>query len=83
MCLHFRLFLQACSDKLQREMKEYGFPPVFPAPKEDEEEEESGKQGKEQLPKDPAVRTKKVHSCSFARGVTDTIFNFLMDPVLP
>ena len=57
------LFLQACSDKLQREMKEYGYPPIFPVPKdEEEEEEESGKQDGEQLPKDFTSRPKKVHA---------------------
>ena len=62
MCLYVHFFLQACSDKLQREMKEYGYPPVLPVPKEEEEEEESGKQEKEQVSKDPTSRTKKVHA---------------------
>ena len=57
------LFPQACSDKLQREMQEYSFPPNFPATKEEDEEDgESGQQNREQVLKDPANRSKKVHA---------------------
>lgn len=58
-CFHV-VSLQACADKLKREIREFGYPPVFPIPKE--EEEESGRQDKQQLPKDPASRPKKVHA---------------------
>ena len=45
---------QACSDKLKREMKEFGYPPVFPE-KEEKVQEESGPD-----PADPTKRVKKV-----------------------
>ena len=33
--------LQACADKLKREMQDFGFPPVFPVEQEEKEEEKS------------------------------------------
>lgn len=38
-----RYFLQACSDKLKREMTDFGFPPKFP----EKEEKEEAKQVRE------------------------------------
>lgn len=45
---------QACADKLQREIKEFGFPPKFPENVDGEEEEEDPD------PSDPTKRVKKV-----------------------
>ena len=52
--------LQACADKLQREIEEYGYPPVFPLEEEKVEEEKSD----EPIIKDKAKGKKvKISTC--------------------
>ena len=51
--------MQACADKLTNELKEFGFPPVFPREEVKEEEEESPDLC------DPTKRPKKVGTRHF------------------
>ena len=53
------LILQACADKLKREIAEFGYPPIFPA-EEGEGEGEGDPEGGAVDPADPTRRVKKV-----------------------
>jgi len=63
--------IMACADKLSFEMKEFGFPPVFP-----HEGREEGKENEEEaVPSDPTKRTKKMKSKVAAKG-EDAIYQW-------
>lgn len=59
---------QACADKLSREMKDFGFPPVFPHERAEEGEEE------EAVPTDPTKRAKKVGVAYHCQYVVITVW---------
>lgn len=62
---------QACADKLSREMKDFGFPPVFP-----HERAEEGEEGEEEeaVPTDPTKRAKKVGVAYHCQYVVITVW---------
>jgi len=62
---------QACADKLSREMKDFGFPPIFP-----HERAEEGEEGEEEeaFPTDPTKRAKKVGVTYHCQYVVITVW---------